>query len=507
MQAIQIHPQDNVAVAMGDLPAGALITVAGATVECKAPIPAMHKLALKSIGMGGEVRKYGQVIGFASTEIRPGEHVHVQNCRVGDVEMDYGFCRDAVTPDFVPEQQRDTFQGYRRPGGAAGTRNYVGVLTSVNCSATVARGIAAVGEALLASGDYPGIDGVVALGHSSGCGMQGDDEGYLTLRRTIVGYARHPNFAAVMLVGLGCETLQISRVMEEGGLADTGRFRAFTIQESGGTRAAIERGAAVLREMLPLAAACRREPVPVSELAMAVQCGGSDAFSGITANPSLGAAGDILVRQGGTVIYSETPEICGAEHLLTRRAATPEVAEALLERIRWWEQYTRINGIQLDSNPSPGNKAGGLTTILEKSLGAQAKSGSSPMTGVYRYAEPIARHGLAFMDSPGYDPVSVTGQVASGANIICFTTGRGSAFGFKPVPSLKLASNSALFQRMRDDMDVDCGPVLEGARDVQDMGREIYQRVLAIASGERSKSEELGYGDCEFNPWKIGATV
>jgi len=507
MNAIRIHPDDNVAVAMGDIPARALVNIAGMTLECTAPVPAMHKLALEAIASGEPVRKYGQVIGFASVDIHRGEHVHVHNCRMGELEMDYGFCRDAVPTEYVPEPERDTFQGYRRPGGAAGTRNYVGVLTSVNCSATVARGIAAAGESLLQSGQYPGIDGVVALGHSSGCGMQGDDEGYLTLRRTIEGYARHPNFAAVMLVGLGCETLQITRIMEEGGLSESGRFRAFTIQDSGGTRASIERGVKVLREMLPAASACHREAVPVSELTMAVQCGGSDAFSGITANPSLGAAGDILVRQGGAVIYSETPEIYGAEHLLTRRASTPEVAEALLERIRWWERYTRANGVELDSNPSPGNKAGGLTTILEKSLGAQAKSGSSPMTGVYRYAEPVTRRGVAFMDSPGYDPVSVTGQVASGANIICFTTGRGSAFGFKPVPSLKLASNSGLFQHMRDDMDINCGDVLEGARDVQDMGREIYQRVLAVASGERSKSEELGYGDCEFNPWKIGATV
>ncbi|TXS91722.1 UxaA family hydrolase [Parahaliea aestuarii] len=505
MNLIRINAADNVAIAVNDIPAGALLGVAGASMESRAAIPAMHKVAITAIAGGQPILKYGQVIGFAAADIAPGDHVHVHNCRMGELEKDYGFCRHAVSPALVPAAAQARFMGYLRADGRAGTRNFLGVLTSVNCSATVARGIAARGEALLA--DYPGIDGVVALAHSSGCGMQGDDEGYLTLRRTLEGYARHPNFAGVMLVGLGCETLQIQRVMEESGLADSGRFRAFTIQDAGGTRAAIERGVSVLKEMLPAANACRREPIPASELVLAVQCGGSDALSGLTANPALGEAGDWLIRHGGSVIYSETPEIYGAEHLLTQRAQTPQIAEALLERIRWWEDYTRINGVELDSNPSPGNKAGGLTTILEKSLGAQAKSGSTPMTGVYRYAEPVTRKGLAFMDSPGYDPVSVTGQVASGANVICFTTGRGSAFGFKPVPCLKLASNQRLFDRMGEDMDINCGDIVSGDSDVQRKGEEIFERVLAVASGERTASELLGYGDNEFNPWKIGATV
>ncbi|TXS96079.1 altronate dehydratase [Parahaliea maris] len=507
MNVIRINVADNVAIAVNEIPAGSLVSVGGVSVETRAAIPAMHKVAIQPIGCGQPIFKYGQVIGFAAGDIAAGEHVHVHNCRMGELEKDYGFCRHAVAPAWVPEAERATFMGYRRASGLAGTRNYLGVLTTVNCSATVARGIAARGEQLLAGGEYPGVDGIVALTHSSGCGMQGDDEGYQTLRRTLEGYARHPNFAGVMLVGLGCETLQIRRVMEESGLADSSRFRAFTIQDSGGTRAAIERGVSVLADMLPAADGFRREPIPASELTLAVQCGGSDALSGLTANPALGEAGDWLIRHGGTVIYSETPEIYGAEHLLTQRAESVPVAEALLERIRWWEEYTRINGVELDSNPSPGNKAGGLTTILEKSLGAQAKSGSTPLTGVYRYGERVTRPGLAFMDSPGYDPVSVTGQVASGANVICFTTGRGSAFGFKPVPCLKLASNQRLYDHMGEDMDINCGDIVTGDSDVQRKGEEIFRRVLAVASGERTASEQLGYGDSEFNPWKIGATV
>ncbi len=507
MRVIQITASDNVAIAVNDIPAGVIVSAGSASIESRQAIPAMHKMALVPIAEGAEIRKYGQLIGFADCDIQPGDHVHVHNCRMGAAEKDYAFCSRYTPTEFVPDTERKQFMGYRRSSGAAGTRNYLGIITSVNCSATVARGIATRGEALLASGQWPGIDGIVALGHSSGCGMRGDDEGYLTLRRTLEGFARHPNFAGVLLVGLGCETMQLQRVLEECGLSDGEAFRAFTIQDSGGTRASVERGLAVLEEMFERANSYQREPIPASELTLAVQCGGSDAFSGLTANPALGAAGDLLVRQGGSVIYSETPEIYGAEHLLTQRATSSDVAEALLERIRWWEEYTRINGVELDTNPSPGNKAGGLTTILEKSLGAQAKSGSTALTGVYRYGEPLREKGLAFMDSPGYDPVSVTGQVASGANVVCFTTGRGSAFGFKPVPCLKLASNERLFERMREDMDINCGNILNGESDVASKGEEIFDRVLAVASGERTASETLGYGDCEFNPWKIGATV
>ncbi len=502
---IHLHEQDNVGVSKAALPAG--ITLIENNLTLRADIPAMHKVALMPIAKGEAILKYGQVIGFASTDIAAGDHVHTHNCVMGDLEKDYGFCRNAVPTEFVAPEQRATFKGYRRANGKVGTRNYIGILTTVNCSATVARAIA---QHFTFSGElkpFPNIDGVVAFTHETGCGMRSDGEGYETLRRTFDGYARHPNFGGVMMVGLGCETMQVQRVMEESGLADTKTFCAYTIQEVGGTRIAIEKGIETLRAMLPLVNEARREPVPASELTLAVQCGGSDAFSGITANPALGIAGDILVRHGGTVIYSETPEIFGAEHLLTQRAATPELAEKLLERIRWWEDYTERNGFELNNNPSPGNKVGGWTTILEKSLGAQAKSGSTQMTGVYLYAEEVKEKGLVFMDSPGFDPVSVTGQVASGANVVCFTTGRGSAFGFKPVPSIKLASNSQLFERMKEDVDINCGGILDGEYTLQECGEKIFAEVLAVASGESTKSELLGYGDNEFNPWKIGAVV
>lgn len=502
---IHLHEIDNVGVCKAALPSGTTLIENNFTLL--ADIPAMHKVALVPIAKGDAILKYGQVIGFANQDIAAGEHVHAHNCVMGELQKDYGFCRHARPTDFVPPTERASFQGYRRTNGKVGTRNYLGILTTVNCSATVARAIA---QHFTFSGElknYPNIDGVVAFTHETGCGMRSDGEGYETLLRTFNGYARHPNFGGVMMVGLGCETMQVQRVMEESGLAETNTFCAYTIQEVGGTRAAIEKGIETLRKMLPLVNEAEREAMPASELTLAVQCGGSDAFSGITANPALGIAGDILIRHGGTVIYSETPEIFGAEHLLTQRAATPELAEKLLERIRWWEDYTERNGFELNNNPSPGNKAGGLTTILEKSLGAQAKSGSTQMTGVYLYAEEVKERGLVFMDSPGFDPVSVTGQVASGANVVCFTTGRGSAFGFKPVPSIKLASNTPLYDRMREDIDINCGGVLDGEYSLQQCGEQIFNQILVIASGHHTKSEDLGYGDNEFNPWKIGAVV
>ncbi len=502
---IHLHERDNVGVCKGAIPAGtALIEPELTLVD---DIPAMHKVALVDIPEGQPILKYGQVIGFAAKAIKAGEHVHSHNCKMGEAEKDYGFCRNARPTDLVPESERATFRGYRRANGKVGTRNYIGILTTVNCSATVAKAIA---QHFTFSGeldDYPNIDGVVAFTHETGCGMRSDGEGYETLRRTFDGYARHPNFGGILMVGLGCETMQVRRVMEESGLGDTDTFQAYTIQDVGGTRKAIERGIEVLRGMLDGVNQHTRETVPASELTLAVQCGGSDAFSGITANPALGAAGDILIRHGGTVIYSETPEIFGAEHLLTQRAKTPELAQKLLDRIEWWQDYTARNDFELDNNPSPGNKAGGLTTIMEKSLGAQAKSGSTEMVGVYLYGEEVKEKGLVFMDSPGFDPVSVTGQVASGANVVCFTTGRGSAFGFKPAPSLKLASNSELYQRMQEDIDINCGGILDGEKTMQECAEEIFRVVLATASGEQTQSEKLGYGDNEFNPWKIGAVV
>lgn len=503
---IHLHESDNVGVCKAALPSG--VTLIENNLTLLDAIPSMHKVALQPIAKGEAILKYGQVIGFASIDITAGQHVHVHNCEMGqEFERDYGFCRNAKPTDYVPITERATFKGYRRANGKVGTRNYFGVLTTVNCSATVARAIA---NHFTWSGEldqYSNIDGIVACTHETGCGMRSEGVGYEVLRRTFNGYARQPNFGGVLMIGLGCETMQIARVMEESGLSNTNTFRAYNIQDSGGTRLSIEKGIEIVREMLPLVNAIEREECSASELVLAMQCGGSDGFSGITANPALGIAADILVRHGGTVILSETPEIFGAEHLLTQRAQTPAVAEKLLDCIHWWDEYTARNGFELNNNPSPGNKAGGLTTIMEKSLGAQAKSGSTALTGTYWYGEEITTQGLVFMDSPGFDPVSATGQVASGANIMCFTTGRGSAYGGKPVPCIKLSSNTGLYERMKEDVDVNCGGILDGEYTLQESGEYIFAEVLKVASGEKTKSELLGYGDNEFTPWKIGAVV
>ena len=501
---IRLNAADNVVVARTDLLPGTAIP--GEAVTARGHVPAGHKLATAPVAAGAPVRKYNQIIGFATAAIAPGDHVHTHNLAMGDFARDYAFCADARPTDAVPAAARARFQGIVRPDGRVATRNYLGVLTTVNCSATAARFIAEQfrGGALA---DFPNVDGVVALGHGTGCGMASEGEAMDLLRRTIGGYARHANFAGVLVLGLGCEANQIGGLMKAEGLAEGPMLQTMTIQESGGTSKTVREGVARLKEMLPEANRVERQAVPASHLILALQCGGSDGYSGITANPALGACVDLLVRHGATAVLSETPEIYGAEHLLTRRAESRAVGDALIERIRWWEAYTAKTGGEMNNNPSPGNKAGGLTTILEKSLGAAAKGGSTNLTAVYRYAEPIAAKGFVFMDTPGYDPVSATGQVAGGANIICFTTGRGSVFGCKPAPSLKLATNTPLYERMRDDMDIDCGPIADGGATVAEMGERIFRLVLDTASGRKTKSEELGFGEDEFTPWQLGAVM
>ncbi|MEA2781526.1 MAG: altronate hydrolase [Rhodospirillaceae bacterium] len=506
MQAltIRLSPTDNVVVARVDLLAGARLESEG--IACVAAVPAGHKVATRPIARGEPARKYGQIIGFATVDIAAGEHVHTHNLAMHDFERDYAFSADAAATAFVPEVERATFQGIPRADGRVATRNYLGVLTSVNCSATTAKLIADKfrGEALRA---FPHVDGIVALGHGTGCGMASEGEGMDILRRTIAGYARHPNFAGVLILGLGCEANQISRLVAAEGLEPGAFLQTMTIQDSGGTAKTVQEGMARLKAMLPEANKAKRQTVPASHLTLALQCGGSDGYSGITANPALGACVDLLVRHGGSAVLSETPEVYGAEHLLTRRAVSREIGEKLIERIRWWEAYTAKTGGEMNNNPSPGNKAGGLTTILEKSLGAVAKGGTTNLVEVYRYAEPITAKGFVFMDTPGYDPVSATGQVAGGANVICFTTGRGSVFGCKPAPSLKLATNTPLYRRMEDDMDIDCGPIADGAASVAEIGRRIFELVLATASGQPTKSELLGMGEEEFTPWQLGAVM
>jgi len=501
-KALRLAPEDNVLVAAERLDAGTPLE-GGATRE---RIPFGHKVAARGIAEGEAIVKLGQIIGFASRPIAAGDWVHEHNVVLHDFERDYRMGEAAKPETLLPPEQRATFQGFRRAGGRAGTRNYVGILTSVNCSASVARFIAEAAQRSGLLDDFPNVTGVVSFTHGTGCGMAASGEGFDLLKRTQWGYAANPNLGAVLLVGLGCEVFQIGRMKSLYGIEESDTFRTMTIQDAGGTRRTIEEGLAVLREMLPVANRARRETLPASGITLALQCGGSDGYSGITANPALGVAADILVRHGGTAILSETPEIFGAEHLLTRRARSREVGEKLVERIRWWEAYTKRHGGEMNNNPSPGNKAGGLTTILEKSLGAAAKGGSTTLNAVYEYAEPVTEKGFVFMDTPGYDPVSATGQVAGGANIICFTTGRGSAYGCKPAPSIKLATNTAVYERMRDDMDLNCGDILDGVP-LQAKGEEIFARILAVASGEKTRSEELGYGDNEFVPWQIGAVM
>ncbi len=499
---IRLNPTDNLVVAVDDIEKG----MQAEGVTARARIPPGHKMAVAPIAVGEPIRKFGQIIGFATKPIAPGDWIHEHNVGMHDFQRDYAFAVDAKDEPVLPIEQRATFQGYRRASGKVGTRNYIGVLSSVNCSATVAMLMAREIERSGILADYPNIDGIVPLVQANGCVIDYRGAIFDILKRTSWGYAANPNMGGVVMVGLGCEGFQIARFKQAYGIEENERFRTMTIQEAGGTRKTVAAGVEAIKAMLPVANDVRRETVPASELVLALQCGGSDGYSGITANPALGAAVDRLVRHGGTAILSETPEIYGAEHLLTRRAATREVGETLVEIIRWWEDYTRRNLMEMNNNPSPGNKLGGLTTILEKSLGAAAKGGTTTLRAVYHYAEPVTAKGFVFMDTPGYDPVSATGQVAGGANILCFTTGRGSAYGCKPTPSIKLATNSVTYQRMIDDMDLNCGDILEGVS-IEAKGEEIFQTILRVASGERTKSEDLGYGDNEFVPWQVGAVM
>ena len=505
---MRLHPKDNVGLALTEVKKNSTFenTVALFT------IPAGHKIALNEIKAGEAILKYNQTIGFAAQTILAGDHVHTHNIELRDFERipisnltTNNSAKNSVSKN-LHSGETGSFKGYLRPNGKVGTRNYVGILSTVNCSATVCQRIADnFKEDILAS--YPNADGVIALTHDSGCGMSIEGDGLALLQRVLIGYAEHPNFAGILIVGLGCEVNQVTALLEKFKLKDRQHIRKLVIQENGGTRKTIENGIKIVRKLLEGTKDFQRETVSAKHLCIGLECGGSDAYSGISANPALGAAADLVVEHGGSVILSETPEIYGAEHLLIQRAVTPEVGNRLTDLIHWWENYVAIYQGSLNNNPSPGNKAGGISTILEKSLGAVAKGGTSELVDVIQYAEPIKTKGLVFMDSPGYDPVSVTGQVASGANVVCFTTGRGSVFGCKPVPCLKLATNSPMYNRMIEDMDLNCGEIIDGTKNVQEMGSIIFQRILATASGELTKSEEFGFGDYEFTPWKIGAVL
>jgi altronate hydrolase len=504
--AALLHPNDSVAIAKRPLASGTMLRLAdGHEVRVSQLVPAGHKVSLRAVDNGDPLRRYGQIIGFATRSIAAGEHVHSHNLAVHAFERDYAFCRDYAPVELVPEEERRTFAGFRRPDGRAGTRNYVAVLASVNCasSATVAVVDQIVRSGVLA--DFPNVDGVIGFPHKGGCGAHIGSSGLHQLQRTLAGVVHHPNVAAYVILSLGCEVNQPSDLIE---YTDLGRDAptVITIQDDGGFAKTVERGVEAVTRLLPVADTAVRVPIPASELMVALQCGGSDGWSGVTANPGLGNACDLLVRQGGTVVLAETTEIYGAEHLLTRRARTPEVAQKLVDAIHWWEEHVEYFGASIDNNPTPGNKAGGLTTIYEKSLGAAAKAGSTPLNQVVAYAERVTERGFVHMDTPGYDPVSVTGQVAGGCNLVAFTTGRGSAFGFKPAPSIKIATNSELYAKQEPDMDIDAGIVL-GGTGLDELGAQIFEEILAVASGKQTKSELAGIGTEEFNPWLLGATL
>ena len=500
---IVLGDKDNVAIALKAILTGDSISELG--LSARTDIPKGHKVAKRAIPCGEAVFKYGQIIGRSTTDISAGEHVHTHNIEFTDHKSGYEFSTEIQNKSNV--ETNEEFLGYHRDDGTVGTRNYIGILTSVNCSGSVAKFVAEEAEKSGLLKQYKNVDGFVPIVHGSGCGMANSGEGYDLLFRTLSGYSRNPNFAAILLIGLGCEVMQIADLVGKSRLQNEESFRYMTIQNEGGSSKTIERGVSTLRELLEYADQSNRRPSSVSKLTVGLQCGGSDGYSGITANPALGVASDILVRNGGISILSETPEIYGAEHLLTRRALTEEIGKKLLDRISWWETYTAKNGGEMNNNPSPGNKRGGLTTILEKSLGAVAKGGVSPLAGVFEYGEKINTPGFVYMDSPGYDPCSVTGQIASGANIIVFTTGRGSVSGYKPTPCIKLSTNTSMYRRMLGDIDLDCGDIIEDGVTLEEKGKQIFEQIVRVASGQKTKSEELGFGGSEFVPWQIGAVM
>ncbi|HEY6549047.1 MAG TPA: altronate dehydratase family protein [Vicinamibacteria bacterium] len=507
-KAVVLRPEDDVAIAKAELSAGMVLEDGPERLQVRSDVHPGHKLARRAIRSGDPVRRYGQIIGWATADIQAGDHVHTHNLGFAAHDRKYEFGTDVVPVTPYPPEQMRFFDGFKRSDGRVGTRNYVAIVSTVNCSASVSR---FVQERFAdVKRDYPNVDGVLAITHKSGCGVRMFGEDHELLQRVLAGYARHPNVAAYVVIGLGCEVNQAPVMVERQGMKLRLPTRregppVITIQESGGVKGAVERAVEEVAKLLPLANEARRTPQPVSEIVLATNCGGSDGNSGITANPALGWAVDELVRYGGTGVLAETPEIYGAEHLLIRRAIRPEVGQKLIERYKWWEWYCR--GIEaMDNNPAPGNKAGGITTVLEKSLGGVTKGGTTPLMDVFEYGQPITTRGFVFMDTPGHDPVSITGLVAGGCNVICFTTGRGSVFGCKPVPSIKLATNSDLYRRMSDDMDIDCGVILEGTP-LETVGRQVFEQVIAVASGRKSKSEEAGVGEEEFAPWTIGPVM
>lgn len=507
--AIHLRPEDNVAIATRHLLQGESIEVGTYSVKPNSRVGMGHKVAIKPIRKGETVTKYGQIIGFATTDIIPGDHVHVHNLGAENFARDYAYCQDLPAPQAKPKEPR-FFMGYDRGDGRYGTRNYIAIISTVNCSASVSKYVSERFRQTDLLQKYPNVDGVVAITHKAGCAMQYNGPDHNQLDLTLAGFAKHANVAAYILIGLGCETGQAIHLIENQHLIQlngTGKKPlVLSIQECGGIRKTVEAGVRAVADLLPSVNENKRVKLGADKIILGTNCGGSDGNSGITANPALGVASDILISHGGTSILAETTEIYGAEHLLTRRAVSEEVGKKLIERIKWWEWYTGIFGAEINNNPSPGNKEGGLTTIFEKSLGAIAKGGSTALTDVVDYARPVKTKGFVVMDTPGYDPASMTGIVAGGANVLVFTTGRGSVFGCKPAPSIKVATNSPMYHHMVDDMDINAGTILEGTS-VEQVGKQIFEEVLEVASGKKTKSEINGVGEEEFAPWSIGPTL
>jgi len=508
--AIVLHKGDSVAVLKRTIKAGDALLNGSSRLVAAQTIPAGHKIALAEISDGAAVRKYGQIVGFAQGRIAPGEHVHTHNLAWKDFGRDYEFCADVRSVKHQSGEQMRSFQGYARPSGRVGTRNYVAVISSVNCSASVSHYVRDRFRTEEFKREFPNVDGVIAFTHKAGCAMDAGSPQQVLLQRVLAGIARHPNISGYVMIGLGCEVNQVDSVRQAYKLDEVGPGESppvfMNIQAKGGVRKTVEAGVAAVLKLLPMANDLRRTSQPISKLILAENCGGSDGNSGITANPALGVASDELVRYGGTSVLAETPEIYGAEHLLTRRAVSRGVGEKLVSFVRWWEEHARQHHASIDNNPSYGNKEGGLTNIYEKSLGAVAKGGQSPLAAVYQYAEPITTPGFCFMDTPGYDPVSMTGLVAGGCNVGVFTTGRGSVYGCKPAPCIKVATNTPLYQHMEEDMDINAGTILDGTETVEQVGKRIFDKIIAVASGERTKSELAGIGDEEFAPWQLGPT-
>lgn len=498
-----LDQEDDVAVALRDLRRGESVDAPAGPITLGDDVPAGHKVALLNLPEGARVRKYGQLIGVTTAAIVVGGHVHSHN--LGYIEGAGGHEIATAHADLPGVAADRTFEGYHRQDGRVGTRNYVGILASVNCSASTAKMIADQLKPYLAA--FPHVDGVVALTHGSGCGLIPTSVGGQVLQRTLHGYASHPNFGGLLLLGLGCEMIAIRGILDSAPIPRDTLVETLIIQDSGGIRATVAAGVEAIRRMLPQLDRRRRGPAPISKLMLGLNCGGSDGYSGITANPALGYASDLLIGAGGTSVLAEIPEVMGAESLLLRRAVSPAVGGALLARLEWWRDYARAGGGSLDNNPSPGNKAGGLTTILEKSLGAVAKAGRADLSAVVEYAEPVPHAGLVLMDTPGYDPVSLTGLIGGGATVIVFTTGRGSVIGARPTPVIKVATNTAMYDRMREDMDLNAGRIADGTASLEEVGAEVFEEILAVASGASTVSEELGLGQEEFVPWQLGAVT